>query len=482
MIKKIAAVVITASLLLIFISPVKAAESDMGVELSVFPSVITINTTETKYVELNITNNQDVEDSFSLTVWPHSEWAGITPNLEKYKISKLSAGETATSKLYFSVAAGADEIITTFLVSVNSITNPEVSLSEDVIIRVVRKTEIYISKLILDKYYLSEQGECIEITTTISNFGLESGPYRLQTSIKKGPLTIEQFEDYIEKVPAKSTEDVTNRYCFDKYAIATTYYIESNLRTGLNKFVDIRTTSLIINEKPNLVYKKSVTYTPFAQKKTIKVRNEGNIVEENFYVSEAVSDFISKFFYPEQDPVVSEIVDGKVTYKWLIHSLEPGEETEIKFEIRFFSIWFSGLILIILVFFAFTNVYRPKIKKNVTFIGPLKRGKEISVLLEIRNSTIDEIKNITVNDTIPSIAQIVERFDTIKPAISKAETGTALTWKIKSLQPLEERVLTYRIKPVVDIIGSMRLPSAIMSYLNKRKQKKSISSKSVEIK
>jgi hypothetical protein len=75
----------------------------------------------------------------------------------------------------------------------------------------------------------------------------------------------------------------------------------------------------------------------------------------------------------------------------------------------------------------------------------------------------------------------VDRFDTMKPVIRKAGTGTELTWKIKTLNPREERVLTYRIKPVVDIVGTMRLPKASMNYLDRKQRKKAVASKVVII-
>ncbi len=467
-------------LILLLGTSVKAAE-DNEVELLVTPKDISINTTEVKSVNLTVINNQESEDSFSLSVWPSTTWSGITPNLERDKVLNLGPGENSTIRLFFTVAPSADEIVTTFLVNVRSLTNNNVSDSDAVNVRVIRKTSIYISDMKLDKYLL-DPADCVNITVTITNFGSDSGPYKLQTELKSGSFVIKRFDNYIDLVESASIKTISNSYCFDKYVTSGSYTIETTLKTGLNKFVDMRTTTLKIKAESNIVYDKSVVYNPFAQIKTIKIRNEGNIVEKNFYVTESVSEFVSKFFYPAEEPTISESVDDRVSYKWLIEELKPGEEKEIRYEIRFFSIWFSGLMIIIVVFFAFSYTYRPRVRKTASVIGPLKRGKEISVLLEVRNATIHEIKNVIINDTIPPIASLVEKFDTMKPSKKKTDGGIELTWKIKSLQPLEERVFTYRIKPVVDIIGSIRLPSATMSYVNKKKEKKTISSRSVEIK
>jgi hypothetical protein len=474
--------VFSALVMLIALSmPAMAAEPGEEITLLVSPVDIKINTTETGSVELTVTNNQDVEDTLSLSVWPSTTWSGITPNLEKDKIIKLQPGSNASTTLYFSVESGADEIITTFLVTARSITNSNVTVSEAVNVRVIRKTAIYISDLKLDKYLL-DQSDCITITTTITNFGSSGGPYRIQTDVRSGSTLIERFDDYIEAVESRSINDVDNTYCFDRYMAAGNYIIETTLKTSLNKFIDSRTTTLRIKEESNLVYEKSVSYNPFAQMNTIKVRNEGNVVEENFYVTETVSEFVSKFFYPEEEPTTSEPIDGRMSYKWLVESLEPGQRVQVKYEIRFFSIWFTGLIIVIVVFLAFSYVYRPKINKDANVVGPLKRGKEIFVTLDVKNSTIHEIKNVIVKDTVPPIAKVVERFDTMKPDLKKSEAGTEMTWRIKSLQPLEERVLTYRIKPVVEVIGTLRMPSASINYIDNKKRKKTMVSRSLEIK
>ena len=480
--KKLYAVigVFTLVLLTVFTMP-SMGETTKDVELVISAADLKVNTTETRSVELTIINNQAVEDTFSLSVWPSTTWSGITPNLEKDKIIKLPAGANSTTRLFFSVESGADEIITTFLVSVGSISNPNATDSGSVNVRVIRKTAIYISDLKLDKYIL-DQSDCITIISTITNFASTSGPYRLQTDIKSGSTLITRFDDFIESVEGKSIKELENRYCFDKYATTGTYTIETTLKTSLNKFVDSRLTTFKINKVPNLVYEKKVAYNPFAQIKTIRVKNEGNVVEEDFYVTETVSEFVSKFFYPEEESVMSEPIDGKVSYKWLIDSLAPGEETVIRYEVRFFSIWFSGLMIVVVVFMAFSYVYKPKIRKSATPGGPIKRGKDISVMLEIKNSTIHEIKNLTVKDTVPPIAKVDERFDTMKPDVKKSDAGTEMTWKIKSLQPLEERVLTYRIKPVVEVVGSLRMPSATITYVDNKKRKKIMASRALEIK
>lgn len=450
------------------------------VELVISPDDITINTTETRSVDVIITNNQEVEDMFSVSVWPPTPWGGVSPNLEKSR-AKIAAGSNHTIKLYLTVSSNAEEIISTFLVTAKSIAFENVITSTSINVRVRRKSSVYISDLGLDKYVLEPEG-CIIITTSITNMGFSPGSYKLQTTIKKGTSIIQRFDDDIIELEGKSMEPVSNSYCFGKYSEAGTYSVEAVLRTNLNELMDSWKTSIRLNEVSDLVLKKSVIYTPFLQIKTIKIKNEGNVIESDFIVTETVSEFISKFFYPIDAPTSVTEVEDKVVYNWVLESLVPGAETQIKYEIRFISLWISGISLVLVVFFAFSYVYRPRISKTVRFLGPLKRGKEMVVMIEVKNSTIHEMKNIIIRDSVSPIVSLIEKFDTMAPAVKRSEAGITLTWKMKSLKPLEERVLTYRIKPKVDIIGSMRLPRATMEYVNNKKEKKTIASKSIEIK
>lgn len=465
------------AVLVLSLMPILVLAEDVA--LKIVPDDITINTTETKAVDIIITNNQADDDTFSLSIWPSTTWAGVTPNLEKYSID-IEAGANATTKLYLSVSSEAEEIISTFLVTAKSKFS-DASASISVNVRVKKKSPVYISDLALDKYVVKPE-DCVNITTSVTNVGVSPDSYKIQTTVKRGTSIIKRFDTELIEIEGRSIKSVSSFYCFEKYAETGTYSVEAMLKTEINKFVDSRAAAIRMNELSNLVMRKTASYTPFVQAKAIDIKNEGNLVESNFTVTETVSEFMSRFFYPIDTPTSIKEQDGKKVYSWVVESLKPGEATQIKYELRFAGIWISGISLAVLVFLAFSYFYRPTISKSARFLGTLKKGKEMVVLLELRNSTIHEIKSVVVQDAISPIVTLLEKFDTMTPTIEKSEAGTTLTWRIKSLSPLEERVLTYRIRPKVDIIGSMRLPRATMEYFDHKKQKKVVASGSIEIK
>jgi hypothetical protein len=455
------------------------AQDDVDVTLS--PSHVIVNTSETATVEITVQNNKEVDDTFSLTVWPSIKWSGITPNLEKYLV-KVSAMSSFTSDLYLTADSGAEETVSNFLVTAKSLTNSSIIDSESVKVEVKRKTAVYISDIKLDKY-TADPSDPIAITITITNSGDGSSlPLKVQTNVKSDMEILERFDDDIGQLSGKTIKSLSHTYEVGDYLSPGTYSVEVVLRDSLNKLIGSRSVTFKVSEVRNLVQESSVSYSLFSQIKVITVRNEGNSLEQGFYVTESVPSYVKNFFLPEDEPDKVEEKDNRIVYSWYVESLTPGSETSIKYEVRFFSIWIIGLTIIAAVVLAFKYVYSPKIIKKHKIEGKIKRGKEIIVSLEVRNPTLHEIKDVVVSDLITPIAVVIDKFDTMRPKIKKTEHGTELTWKIKSLKPMEERVLTYTIKPVVEIIGTLRLPKATIRYTDRRKKKKAIASKVMIIK
>jgi hypothetical protein len=97
------------------------------------------------------------------------------------------------------------------------------------------------------------------------------------------------------------------------------------------------------------------------------------------------------------------------------------------------------------------------------------------------NNSSNELKDVIVKDLVPPIATVSEKFETLKPVKRKIKTGIELNWRISSLKPGEEVILSYRIVPIVDIVGSLRLPQATVSFVSKGEKKRIVASKPILI-
>jgi len=476
--KKIGFAICFLASLLLIASGVSAADE---VKLSLSNNDITTYIGDTTSIDVTITNNQLKSDTFSITVFP-SYWYGIRVDLQDSFVS-INARSSATTKIYFDTRS-SDAIISPFTIAVQSINNNNINGTSMFKLTVLRKSPVFVSDIRIDKYNVNP-GDAINIDSYISNAALVAmGPYNIQTNLRSNEMILKRFDDRIDSMLPGSVKKLTNTYTFEKYVGPANYFVEVLVSDGSSLLKSYKISDLItVNKVSNkLVIEKSFEYGLMSQTVTIKVTNEENVVESNFYINESVPQFVKNLFYPYTEPDKVEQKDIRVIYSWHVDSLVPGQSVIIKYEIRSISIIIVFVLLLLFVMIAFKYVFSPKVVKRVKHSGALTREKEVVVSIEVKNGSRHEIKDLIVRDFVPTIATVVEGFDTIKPSLRKTPGGTELLWRIDSLKPFEERVLSYRIKPVVEVAGTLKLPKARIAYFNKKKQKKVIASKSVWVK
>lgn len=441
---------------------------------------MTIYTGEVGTVYLTVSNNQDFRDRISVSVFPQYI-EGITTSLEGYSID-LNAYSNKTLYLVFNVPDCAEEAKISFTVTVVSSTNNDMMDSKAVIINTERKNPVCISDVKLDTYVMSP-GSLVRIGAYVTNPSVESSlPVYVQISVVKDNEILQRFDEKIETIDAKKTEEIDKVYQISKYASPGFYKIEVGLKDYLNRIVSTKSVEFRISEISNITTEKTMKWGIFAQTILINAKNEGNVPSSDFYVSESIPSFATPFFFPQIEPDVKENVDNRVVYKWLVVSLAPGQEKTITYSV---SIWNALLIIFglgVVTYYVFMQTFAVSINKKHSYSGPLTKEREISIFLEIKNHSRHEIKEILVRDFVPGVATVVERFDTLRPTLRKVTGGTELIWTLDSLRPGEERVVNYRIRPVVNIIGTLKLPMAYIKYLDKKKEVNKVLSKGAYIK
>jgi hypothetical protein len=107
---------------------------------------------------------------------------------------------------------------------------------------------------------------------------------------------------------------------------------------------------------------------------------------------------------------------------------------------------------------------------------------EIGVVLHVRNRSQNKLKEIEVTEIIPSLVSI-ERETTIgslqpNKVLKHERKGTTLVkWTIDTLDASEERVLSYKIKSRLSILGSFSFPAAKAKFKSKNKTLSSMSNR-----
>lgn len=434
-------------------------------------------------IDLTIKNIRDVRDTLSITIFP-TYWNYIDTFLSKTLI-ELESGETETLKISFTAQPEASFGSKAFTITITSTKNPEISSNQTLILQVLRSSPVFVLELVSNKFAYDPE-ETAAITTTITNIGnVPSEEYALQTTITKNGETIKRFDNFVTSIAEKSKRSFINEYTFEKYATPGTYSISSILKNSLGFTISSKSINLKVNE----VYKLPTEYTSkkvsigfLAVSIEIKIKNEGNVKTPSFYVNESVPSFAKDLFDPEVEPNFQILKNGRIVYGWLIPTLQPKQEVTIRYQFRMWHVWLGLLVIGAIVYFAFKFVFAPTAIKKYKHFGPITGKKEILVTIEARNRSMQEIRDLVIRDFAPAIVKVVPRFDTVRPAMKESAAGTELIWKFDSLKAGEERVLTYRIKPVIDIIGTLRLPSVEIRYTDKKKRKKIIASRSLIIK
>lgn len=126
------------------------------------------------------------------------------------------------------------------------------------------------------------------------------------------------------------------------------------------------------------------------------------------------------------------------------------------------------------------------IKKEVMVLHTNKEGQtKLKILLHIKNRSMKLIDDVEVIDKIPAVAEIEKHFElgTMKPEkiLKHEKAGTVLQWHIPHVEAYEERIITYKVSSVYQIVGEYKLPRAVVRFKNKKQQAVKVTSNAVKV-
>ena len=90
---------------------------------------------------------------------------------------------------------------------------------------------------------------------------------------------------------------------------------------------------------------------------------------------------------------------------------------------------------------------------------------ELTVIFHIKNRSKNKINEIEISDHIPALVAVghdisIGSLQPTKMLKHESKGTTIAKWEIDALDASEERVLSYRIKSKLPILGSFSLPAA----------------------
>jgi hypothetical protein len=209
----------------------------------------------------------------------------------------------------------------------------------------------------------------------------------------------------------------------------------------------------------------SESYSSFFKTTTkYTVTNDGNV--QDTFSSEHPTTLLRRFFTnSDADSTVSE--DGKA----LVFSatLQPRESmtVEVVENYRLLVIFGFVVVLCIVAYFVFRS---PVVMRKEAQIrgGDAEGVSELRIRLHVKSRGARAIHNIHVVDKISSMADIAKEvaLGTLQPTkiVKKPNHGTLVRWDLDTLEPFEERIISYTMKTKLKLIGDVYLPAAKVKF------------------
>jgi len=207
----------------------------------------------------------------------------------------------------------------------------------------------------------------------------------------------------------------------------------------------------------------------------VTLTNEGNIADSQAVTFNTNS--WERLFTTATVPLTYEHVENDLVASYTVE-LEPQETITLTVTTDYrllASIIVAIIIIIIVAIVLYYQLRSPVvIKKRVQVMksDDNQSTNKIKIVLDIKNRTSKMLEHIKIIERIPNITEIEKEFimGTLKPTkiINNEAKGTLIRWDFSTLEPFEERIVTYTIRSKLSIMGDLSLPATIVKYNTKR--------------
>ena len=233
---------------------------------------------------------------------------------------------------------------------------------------------------------------------------------------------------------------------------------------------------VLLEEITNIITEEKKSGNIFYPITTIKKKNEGNKAEDVIITIQKNS-FARIFTAFNIEPDEESRKKATITFTWK-KQLEPGEVFMIKSRTNYL-LPIMILLAIILIALLINTYYKTELVLKKKAVKVKTKGGEFALKILLFAKARKSITDIKIEDTLPTIAELHERFGTVAPKIDK--TKKKLEWNIKHLGRNEEHVFSYIIYSKIGVIGKLEVPKAKATYKNKEGKTKTASSNRVFI-
>lgn len=200
-------------------------------------------------------------------------------------------------------------------------------------------------------------------------------------------------------------------------------------------------------------------------RKVVTYTNKGNV---RFEGEQHVAVTLFEQLFSSTDPKASKDNTQGRSYVFFVY-LNPGESQTVYVFVNYYPIAIVVLLLVaglILYYLYRSPLILTKQAVDVTYADGGISGLRVNIRLRNRSSV--PIKDIVITDKAPRLT-VVEpgvSLGSLPPSSTKRflDGGTQLTWHIDDLGAEEERMITYRMKTPLSVVGEYTLNPALAHF------------------
>ena len=417
-----------------------------------------IYTNESAFYDLIIYNNNDYQDRFQL--YTISSYWDVSPSL-------VQASPHSTNTVTVEIAPLDSRLYGPQLVPV-TIKSLEDGYS------VIENFYIYIKP---SNYTPQEYVPNIAMEVRMPEEVDPRNPISLEVYMRnRNPLNLEQLtievqselfsKSYVTTLGA--LEEKTNQILFaDLNPLQTpgTYSVDVKL-IYKNETISQSIKQVIIKEYSDVQIEQTITKGLFSSKEKISLYNDGN--DDTVKLIKVKKNFFQKIFTTTSAKYDSLKEDGISYLSWEV-PLKPRESVVITVSTNYTPLVLFILLVIMLIISYYVFRSPVVLFKRAKIASSSEHGvTDIKVKLHIKNRSGRTIRNIKIIDKYPKLLTLEEEtsLGSMKPTklLSGDKAHNLLTWNLEVLDPYEERLLVYRLKSGLNIVGNVSLPASKIRF------------------
>lgn len=444
------------------------------IEIKVRAIVDAISAGDEAKFDVTITNNMRFDDNFKLKFSNDVEWTILTDPLTlKFGTFDLSVGESVNFKVRIRASPSASLGYNIYVIALSA-QGAATGVKETVPL-----TFGYGPQFLTPKEYAALVVASIEVPESVDPRGdmqikvhlRNRNPLNISGLVVKASSQVVDQEMQVNLAPLEE-KDVYFTQELDPF--------ESPKQDTLVIEIIKAETTLVRLEKVFEIISYSEYSTRTEEKKgllmttfSIDVVNDGN-----YWTSDKVrhpTSFIKSLFSHTEPAAKTVRVDGERYLEWTIE-LGPNERIELKVVENYWPIVIILILIVVAVVLYFVLRSPIIIKKDAIIVATKEGGiAGLKIVLHVKNRSNALVGEVHIVDSIPNIAVVDKEFDvgSVAPekVVKHAKKGTLLKWNLEDMDAGEERMLSYKVKSRLTILGSFTLPAAVSKFVAKGKQK-----------